>query len=322
VGLHCFGFTGSFAMQKKIITAGLTLAVLVLVILAYGWDQAWTEVQHAYYQLGQISNIQYTSTIETVTFKSSVLHGRQRELKIYLPSAYDPNGNYRYPVLYLLHGYPGSDTDWLINANVQQVLDGMIANHTLPPLLVVFPDGNGPLVRDSQYINGTVVDQAMERYVLEVVALIDSKYHTNPDRHYRALGGLSSGAYGAVNVGLHYNNRFAFLISHSGYFIDREPAFSHLVDKNVAAQNKNNPLAYIATIPVNSDTFIYMDVGRADFRWRIAQNQQMDQALTKRHIPHEFHMTAGWHNWNVWRNNIKQSLPKLGQFWQHHYIRD
>ena len=70
----------------------------------------------------------YTSVIETVNFTSQALNGQQRELKIYLPSAYNPKGHYRYPVLYLLHGYPGADTDWLINANLQPVLDRMIAN--------------------------------------------------------------------------------------------------------------------------------------------------------------------------------------------------
>jgi len=304
-------------MNKRLIAVGCTVTVLTLAILAYGWDRAWTAAQHTYFQLWQDPNLTYTSVIETVNFTSPALNGQQRELKIYLPSAYNPKGHYRYPVLYLLHGYPGADTDWLINANLQPVLDRMIANHTLPPLLVVFPDGNGPVVRDSQYIDGTAIKQNMEQYLLDMVAFVDRHYHTNPDRHYRALGGISSGAYAAVNVGLHHNDRFAFLISHSGYFMDREPAFFRLSDKSVTRQNKNNPLAYVTTIPVNPDTFIYMDVGSADFRWRVTQNQQMDQALAQRQIAHEFHLTAGWHNWNVWRNNIQQSLPRLGQFWQH-----
>ncbi|MCX6046712.1 MAG: alpha/beta hydrolase-fold protein [Chloroflexi bacterium] len=304
-------------MKKRALAIGITLIVFVLFILSYGWDRAWTAVEHTYYQLGQDSGVTYASTIETVTFPSQALGGRQRELKIYLPSDYNPTGSYRYPVLYLLHGYPGSDTDWLINTNLQKVLDSMVASHTLPPLLVIFPDGNGPLVRDGQYINGTTVKQNMEQYLLEVVHFVDSHYHTNPDRHYRALGGISSGAYAAVNVGLHYTNLFAFMISHSGYFLDQEPAFFRLLNHDPVAQKKNNPLAYIATVAINPKTFIYMDVGGADFHWRVAQNQQMDQALTKRHIPHEFHITAGWHNWNVWRNNIQKSLPKLGQFWQH-----
>lgn len=304
-------------MKKGIFTVSGLFVVLAISIFSYGWDRAWTAVEHAYFQLWQDPNIHYASTIETVTFPSQALDDRRRELKIYLPIAYNPTGSYHYPVLYLLHGYPGSDMDWLINTNLQSVLDGMIAKHTLPPLLVVFPDGNGPVVRDSQYINGAAVKQNMEQYLLDVVKFVDTHYHTNPDRRYRALGGISSGAYAAINVGLHYNNLFAFMISHSGYFIDREPAFSRLMGNNLVAQQQNNPLAYIARMPVNPKTFIYMDVGGADFRWRVAQNQQMDQALTKRHIPHEFHVTAGWHNWNVWRNNIQKSLPKLGQFWQH-----
>ncbi len=70
-------------------------------------------------------------------------------MKIYLPPHYSAEKQIRYPVLYLLHGYPGTDRDWLMNTNLQKRLDQKIMAKAIPPLIVVFPDMNGPLIRDS-----------------------------------------------------------------------------------------------------------------------------------------------------------------------------
>lgn len=282
------------------------------------WDEWFAMVQNKFYQLQNIfSNSSDASHVETITFTSFSLNDRNKEIKVYLPKAYDENENQRFPVLYLLHGFPGNNMDWLINANLQKQLDDLINEQKLPPLIVVFPDGNGPVIRDSQYVDATLIDQKMESYILELVKKIDDSYRTLNQRQNRAIGGMSSGAYGAVNIGLRHNDLFGIMISHSGYFFNQEKVLKKLLSEDQSVLDANNPMIYIDNLDFNPDTKIYMDIGKNDDHPSfLEQNKEFDQKLTDRNLSHEFKITDGWHNWNVWRSNINSSLLYLGKIWK------
>lgn len=285
---------------------------------SWHWDAWFTWIQNRLYQgFNQLENRHYQpsgSRVEIVSFSSAALNGKTMQTRVYLPPQYDTTTNKRYPVLYLLHGYPGNNQDWLVNTNLQRQLDEAIRVGIIPAMLVVFPDGNGPIIRDSQYVNATQIDQAMEDYLLEVVAFIDSQYKTLPNRCNRAIGGVSSGAYGAVNIGLHHNDMFAILLSHSGYFLNQQGVISKLLGHGGAARIANDPLKYLDTSKLDPKTFVYLDIGKYDeFRSFVKQNHQFDQKLSELGIDHQFRLTGGWHNWNVWRHNIHFSLNYLGQ---------
>ena len=70
-------------------------------------------------------------------------------------------------------------------------------------MILVFPDGRigGDTQTDSEWANTR--SGAFESYVVDVVHNVDSRFATLPYRQDRAIAGLSAGAYGAVNVGLH-----------------------------------------------------------------------------------------------------------------------
>ena len=46
-------------------------------------------------------------TVERILVASPALGGREQEAYVYLPSGYFSHRRRRYPVLYLLHGFPG-----------------------------------------------------------------------------------------------------------------------------------------------------------------------------------------------------------------------
>src|SRR5437899_1688107 len=58
-----------------------------------------------------------------------------------------------------------------------------------------------------------------ESFVLEVVHQMDTRFPTVPRRRFRAIGGLSEGAYGAVNIALHHLTTFGTAESWSGYYL-------------------------------------------------------------------------------------------------------
>ena len=61
----------------------------------------------------------YPSKIEERTFTSAALQGNlfgdpaERDMLVYTPRGYDPNGTKSYPVVYLLHGVPLGDSSFV-----------------------------------------------------------------------------------------------------------------------------------------------------------------------------------------------------------------
>jgi len=66
--------------------------------------------------------------------------GTRRRMRIYTPPGY--TANRKYPVLYLLHGIGGTDTEWTEACHANNVIDNLLADGKIQPMVLVFPDGN------------------------------------------------------------------------------------------------------------------------------------------------------------------------------------
>jgi enterochelin esterase-like enzyme len=302
--------------KKLFLPLIIFILFIVGVFLFFNWQNVWVVTQQQYFLLVNRDKKVGNSSIEIKFFDSKSLLGIKKEYKVYLPAAYKDNPDQHFPVLYLLHGYPGTPDDWLINANIQHQLDSLFEQENATPFIVVFPDGNGPIIQDSQYVNATAVKQDMESYLLEVVTQIDQNYRTKPQREYRAIGGVSSGGYAGVNVGLHQNQIFSYFLSISGYFMNREYIIKKLFRGNTGEEHKNNPLEYVNTVTVIDPTYVSLEVGSKDYSIFLKDNQAFDQKLTEQQIPHLLHYYEGSHGWSYWKNNMTTPLQNLESFWQ------
>ena len=58
---------------------------------------------------------------------------------VYLPPGYDQpaNADARYPVVYLIHGYPGRAQDWFTAGGVKSTMDLLIRDYYIGPMIVV-----------------------------------------------------------------------------------------------------------------------------------------------------------------------------------------
>jgi hypothetical protein len=88
--------------------------------------------------------------------------------------------------VYLLHGNPGRPADWFRGGQVQQVMDAMLRDHLVQPMIVVAPNGSGGWLHDSEMLS-------------------------------RAIGGISSGAYGVLNLGLRHPDLFSVILGEMPY---------------------------------------------------------------------------------------------------------
>lgn len=66
---------------------------------------------------------------------------KQRRLSVYLPADYEMNIKKKYPVLYLLHGTGGDEMAWLDMGRLAQIMDNMIAQGKIKPMIVIMPNG-------------------------------------------------------------------------------------------------------------------------------------------------------------------------------------
>jgi enterochelin esterase-like enzyme len=147
------------------------------------------------------------STLLDRTFFSPTL-GREIPYGIYLPPNYQVDTNRRYPVLYLLHGAPTNYTEWA-QLGLADVFDELIANGRIQPFIVVFVEGEG-----SYYFNHQDGPAWGDYVARDVVQYIDATERTLPDPASRAIGGLSMGGLGALQLGLNYRDVFGIIGAH------------------------------------------------------------------------------------------------------------
>ena len=79
-------------------------------------------------------------TVSKVWYESPSL-GMDRRLTVYIPAGYE-DSNERYPVFYLLHGMGGDENAWTELGRAAQILDNLIAQGKVKPMIVVMTNGN------------------------------------------------------------------------------------------------------------------------------------------------------------------------------------
>lgn len=246
---------------------------------------------------------------EVASFSSQAM-GTTRKYGVVLPPGYAEHPKTQYPVIFLLHGGHGDERDFEDKAALTSVLHQLYLSDRLPPSLVITPDGNdrrgSSPFWDSNYYDGpngkvgTLIGQDM-------VQMIRSRYRVRPEPSLWAMGGLSSGGWGALNLGVLYHRQFHTLFSHSGYFIDHSgPRNSPQVTIKALSPAERQPLR------------IYLDAGKSDEKYLTA-TQDFAQVLQTLGVSHEFHVFPGGHGiiganvgWNYWHKHLTDSLRYVG----------
>jgi enterochelin esterase-like enzyme len=237
---------------------------------------------------------------------SPALHGQRRSFLVYLPPSYRDTATpeRRYPTLYLLHGSPGSEYDWIRGGKAVQSADTLIGHGKIPELIMIFPDGNGRNGETSEWGNSFDQKQLMENFVaLDLVHFIDQKYRTIPTPGYRAIGGFSMGGFGAMNIAVHHPDIFGSVIALAGYYT----AAGSIWGQNTAYMQANSPAL---VLPTNSRAWklrIFLGAGTKDQPY-YADTQQFILELKALHLDYTFDLENGYHTWSVWEAQLYHGL--------------
>lgn len=243
----------------------------------------------------------------SVTVESPAVGGRVN-VDVYLPPGY-PQPGVHYPVLYLLHGEPGSGPQMASSLRINTVVSALIDSRQIKPMLIVLPS-DGPTVRtDTEWMNSVTDSKAQWGTFItnDLVSFVDRHYAVCETRTATSIGGVSMGAFGAVNAALNHLGRFGAVLSWSGYFVANTPkvnepegsvswrAASPLYSlKNFIPQLKKNPLR------------ISFYTGPADHY--APENIAFSRLLTRKHLPYRFALNRGPHGYALWRKYFDSEL--------------
>ncbi len=253
-----------------------------------------------------VETIPSFGTIVTDSLVSPTLGGQRRTIVVYLPPTYNTHiaQNKRYPVLYLLHGSPGQAHDWFTAGKANQSADTLIALGKIPELIMVLPDGNGRPGATSEWANSYDQRQLIESYVVnDVVKYIDSKYRTIPDAANRAIGGLSMGGFGAMNIAVHHPDIFGSVISLGGYYY----AEGGIWGNNAAYMQQNSPADVLPAKKQAWKLLFFLGAGTQDQPY-FTDTQQFAQELSGLHIPYHLDIQQGYHSWTIWQTQMYNAL--------------
>lgn len=223
------------------------------------------------------------------------------------------NAQKRFPVLYLLHGFSGQNTNWIEKTRL-----ALYATHY--DLFIVFVEGNDGWYTDS----ATVPSDKYESYIVqELIPEIEKRFRVSTEREGRAVAGLSMGGYGAIKFGFKYPEKFVLVAAMSGAFDAASWKDSELTAFESIRQSINKTFG-----PPNSPTrvsndlirltreasperitvlpFVYLDCGTEDFLFQT--NRNYSALLVERKIPHEFRQLPGSHAWPYWDQQIQEIL--------------
>lgn len=249
-------------------------------------------------------------TVARRWYDSPVL-GMDRRVTIYTPPGYETSTD-KLPVLYLLHGAGGDEEAWINLGRTSQIMDNLIADGKVKPMIVVMPNGN--VIQDGAPGEGSMgfykpqfmVPQTMngryEASFMDIVKFVEDNYRVIPDKAHRAIAGLSMGGFHTMHISRYYPDTFDYVALFSAALMPREDATGKVysnIDETLQTQMDNGYKMY------------WIGIGKTDFLYDA--NKEFRDKLDSMGMKYEYMETEGGHTWRNWRVYLSEIAPKLFQ---------
>ncbi|WP_433753706.1 alpha/beta hydrolase [Paenibacillus amylolyticus] len=233
--------------------------------------------------------------METVEYPSRTV-GNSRKAMVYTPP--DFSSTTMYPVLFLLHGIGGDESEWHTHGSPQIILDNLYNDNLLEPMVIVFPNGRAML---NDRAEGDLFEpekiKAFERFesdlLHDLIPYMESNYPVHTSRDKRAIAGLSMGGGQSLNIGLSNLDHFAWIGAFSAAPNTREP---ELLVTDVTKAHSLLSLLWISC--GEKDNLIEISLG-------------VHRYLVQQGVPHIWHEESGGHDWPVWKNDLYLFTQRL-----------
>jgi enterochelin esterase-like enzyme len=230
-----------------------------------------------------------------------------RDSYVYLPPQYFQAAyrGYRFPVIELIHGFPGVAADWITVVGVDVTLKNLISAGLAKPVVLLMPDASGGRDNSLQCLNQAGGPQDATYLAIDLPGYISRTLRVAPPGRAWGIAGFSEGGFCAANLGLQYPRTFGFSGVLSGYFTPSADQLGHRLvspfDGSLRLQLANTPdYRVTALAPAAALPRFWLGVGSADSSGIQAASifrrllRRLQPGVTLRLVP-------GGHSATTWR---------------------
>lgn len=229
-----------------------------------------------------------------------------RSVYVFLPPQYfqpGPYQKYHFPVIELIHGFPGQPQDWITVLGVNTILDTLIAEHKADPAVLVMPDANGGRGISLQCLNQHKGPQDDTYLAKDLPQYVYHHLRVQPLGAGWGIAGYSEGGFCAANLGLQHGKTFNMAGVLSGYF---RPGYNQLPRRVSPFASKkqyraNTPVDLIKSLPLGRSIPQFWlgagdgDAGDVHASQAFSELLQLRQpSVTLRLVPNSGHTMLTW----------------------------
>jgi S-formylglutathione hydrolase FrmB len=309
----------------------LTMAVAALgLLLALGSPTSAGATTNEASPIELVGTEKLSDRLTELTLRTAAI-SHDTGIRVLLPNGYAEHRKRRYPVLYLLHGSGGSETDWTTTGDAEAIT----ANY---PVIVVMPDTDQNGYYSDWYNDGAFGPPKYETYeISQLIPWIDARYRTIAKRRGRAVAGLSMGGFGALSFATRHPDLFVHV---AGFSPAANTNYAPFVALQETGSSEGEPTTGIWGERTSQEVR-----WRAHNPWDLASNLRgmdvtlrygngspggpfgggdpleagvhqmsvdLDKRLTTLGIPHiNDDYGAGGHTWDYWQRDLKEEMPLL-----------
>ena len=223
--------------------------------------------------------------------------GTMRRMHVWTPAGYEKSTE-KLPVLYLVHGGGDTDNSWPGVGAAGLILDNLMAEGKMKPMVVVMP--NGTIELPGGDMMGEVPLFAKDM-ITSVIPFIEENYRVYTDQANRAMAGLSMGGMETLEVTLNNPEMFSHVWVLSASFApgDKEVYEYERVRLKKEAERYNR----------NFKQLVFTQGGPSDIAYNNCKEtlKLFDDAK----ITYEYHEVPGGHSWTAWRQNLYDLAQRL-----------
>jgi enterochelin esterase-like enzyme len=236
-----------------------------------------------------------------------------RNVYVYLPPQYfqAAYSGYRFPVIELIHGFPGVPQDWITVLDVNTTFRNLIGAGLAKPAVLVMPDANGGRRISLQCLNQIRGPQDATYLARDLPGYISRILRVVPPGRAWGIAGYSEGGFCAANLGLRYPDRFGFSGVLSGYFEPQANQLGHGTVSpfgNLRLKLANTPDYELASLPAGATIpQFWLGVGTGD-RSGVKDTEAFYQLLRPVQPWATLKLVPGGHTAYTWRELLAPML--------------
>jgi enterochelin esterase-like enzyme len=227
------------------------------------------------------------------------------EVLVWTPPQYNEPQykDYRFPVMVLLHGVPGSPSSWVEGGSLPGSIATLMASGAVKPAIVVIP------VIDPGGIDTDCSDIPTHKNATwlakDVPDLINAQFRTLPEAKAWGIIGFSTGGLCSVKLAMQYPQTFASAVAMDPDPFSGDPS----VLGNAEERKLNSPLWLAQKKP---DVSLFVATSAQDRFSPVSNITSLQQAVQwPTTLAAPLVLPDGGHNWGTWQRMFPTVFPWL-----------